>query len=798
MANQIKIPATASNRAVQKMSIPWDDGSGNNLYLNFDPEFVGTQDVIITSDENPKDESRTKNLVFKTSTPGLSSGQQSQATLEIVQTPSVITYELQLQDVTGSGSIDDTNESQVNIPAGGGLVSLVFRVAKYINGKFDSYYQSNITRGITHSDTSAYNWVEFESGNEFSVDSRGTTEGVVRSTGAIQYTWNNGDKLNPVQVSMSVIVQQEANVKTITALSILNSGTLQDVPASGVTSYDPTKYWAGYTIGVTYSYTSGITWGGAGGLNTDEWRLIYTQAPPTSIASLGATPKARSRVDNFEWRVQAIEDSSIQSEKLTMDIYQEANRIQSVGEFSIIENLLPYIFKVCNPQGIDYGDSSYFEIPGGSGSSLISINILLPAAGGYAEPINPDTFLGNSLTVVGWVLLNVTMTSGSVRSSLTNLAIKNNPNYQVEIVLGTMNNFTKVEVDSLGTTPKDKTQVDGGDRAQCSLSIRSKVTQDNLISKVINWGQYQEANHIVSLPSSLVVGIDTSYIQDGGADGSNAKISSNIFNSLQIPPGSIMTSGSTLGAIYGDIEQGDLASKYGLKIYGVFAAGQPPYEFVGDNPTQFDLSVLGKSGDYVDFITGFSNLGTTEKSRTSFDGLVVYVEAINIHTRLTDSAHSNAFALYQAANVKYENRIMFVPLSGPVVSTISDLANMMNSGNYSPSSGILSYQVPNEQVSQLEEYFAIWKFTAYTSKAYSNASQGYSQGTELEGYDIGELQGGRLTMADWQDATGYEIDNPNEYGYVKFIWYYGTKTTVDIDITNRGGNKGIFRYTIPR
>lgn len=806
MANQIKLPATASTRAVQKMTIPWDDGSGNNLYLNFDPEFVGTQDVIITSDENPKDESRTKNLVFKTSTPGLSSGQQSQATLEIVQTPSVITYELQLQDVTGSGSIDDTNESQVNIPAGGGLVSLVFRVAKYINGKFDSYYQSNITRGIIHSDTSAYNWVKFERGNEFSVDSRGITEGVVRSTGAIQYTWNNGDKLNPIQVSMSVIVQQEANVKTITALSILNSGTLQDVPASGVTSYDPTKYWAGYTIGVTYSYTSGVTWEGAGGLNTDEWRLIYTQAPPTSIASLGATPKARSRVDNFEWRVQAIGNTSIQSEKLTMDIYQEANYVSKVGSFYILQTLLPYLFKVCNKTGIDYGDPTYFSLEEGDDfNNTWNAMILLPASGGYAEVIPPSTFLGNSMPVEGWGIRDITMTSGSTISKLTNLDLKNEPDYQVKMVPGSIQNFNTLNVDSLGSTVKDQSLAAGqGEEEKAfsmyTLNIQNKVTDETLTSKDCLFAQFQEANHIVKLPSTgFAVAIDPSYIRDGGADGSNSTINANCLNTIQIPPGSVLTSGSTLGAVYGDVELGMLVNKYGLELYGEFGGGQPSYEFAGlnNNPTRFNFGQLTSNvGNlYVDFVKGFSNLGTVETPRTSYDTLVVTMKATNPHTGEEDVKTGTPIKLYQAANVKYENKVMFVPLEGAVPSTINDLTKMMDSGNYVPSSGLLSYQVPHISGSQLEEYFAIWKFTAYTSKAYSNASQGYSQGTELEGYDIGELAGGGLAMCDWQDAT-YEIDDPNEYGYVKFIWYSGDKTTVSVNITNRGGAEGIFRYTI--
>ena len=809
MANQIKIPATASNRAVQKMTIPWDDGSGNNLYLNFDPEFVGTQDVIITSDENPKDESRTKNLVFKTSTPGLSSGKQSQATLEIVQTPSVITYELQLQSVTGSGSIDDNNKSQVNVPAGGGSVSLVFRVAKYINGKFDSYYQSNITRGVIHSDTSAYDWVKFESGNEFSVDSRGTTEGEARSTGAIKYTWNNGDKLNPVQASMNVIVQQEANVKTLTALRVQGQGTLSDVPARGDTAYDPLKYWKGYTIMGTYSYTSGISWEGTGGLNTDEWRLIYTQAPPTSIASLGATPKARSRVDNFEWRVQSIENPSVQSQKLTMEIYQEANSIYSIQEFEIHPNLYKIPVVIKNSSEVNQNDTYYEASKDPEGD--YNIKAMIPAGGGTANWVLEDTEYpldGTRLAgALVFTLNKYTMTSGaSVTTPITNLDLDNNSAYNaVGVFKGNRHGSipTSWSKSNRGTTPGDENVVQKSFKAG-QLLFYTRDLDKNILSTnpSFNYTIVQEANYIVDMPNiNLTSLIDSSYLEVGSAAGGSTYINDNPFNGLGIPAGSTFTSGSkTTSATYVDMTGiWEAIGKYGVKLIAEFTAAQAPYTFADGSTDEFDLTEAFRGKPYnssVEFIKGFKNLGTTVTQVSNVTAIRFRMEATDTHSGTSTELTSTSYAIQQAANNKYENKVMFVPLEGAVPSTINDLTKMMDSGNYVPSSGLLSYQVPHISGSQLEEYFAIWKFTAYTSKAYSNASQGYSQGTELEGYDIGELAGGGLPMCDWQDAT-YEIDNnPNEYGYVKFIWYSGDKTTVDINITNRGGATGIFRYTI--
>lgn len=736
MANQIKIPATASNRAVQKMSIPWDDGSGNNLYLNFDPEFVGTQDVIITSDENPKDESRTKNLVFKTSTPGLSSGQQSQATLEIVQTPSVITYELQLQDVTGSGSIDDTNKSQVNIPAGGGLVSLVFRVAKYINGKFDSYYQSNITRGITHSDTSAYNWVKFEDGNEFSVDSRGTTEGEARSTGAIQYTWNNGDKLNPVQVSMSVIVQQEANVKTITALSILNRGTLQDVPASGVTSYDPTKYWSGYTIGVTYSYTSGLSSSGSGGLNTDEWRLIYTQAPPTSIASLGATPKARSMVDNFEWRVQAIGNTSIQSEKLTMDIYQEANSIAQVNEFSIFSPLYPLMVSLEDSTGKNITDSTYWDLISQT-SPKYEIIAKIPASGGAARITKTETIITSDLGInqVLFIVSKFTMTSGTQLSrSLTNITLENNPAYNLVGILtpeytGPVVNWP---ASNLGINPvpnkilqnptwfysfKFATRDLSDDIPGPDLKIYATITQ--------------EANYIIDMPNiNLTSFIDSSYLEVGSAAGGSTYINDNPFNSLGIPAGSTFTSGSkTTSATYVDMNGiWEAIGKYGVKLIAEFTAAQAPYTFADGSTDEFDLTEAFRDKSYgtsVEFIKGFKNLGTTVKSQSNVTAIRFRMEATDTHSGTFTELTSTSYAIQQAANNKYADKIVMV-LEGTGMNnfrttSLEDLQETVASDDFTPSISQLEYRIPDGN-NELYVYFDAWQCDLYSSGAIDNAA----------------------------------------------------------------------------
>lgn len=67
-----------------RISIPWNDHSGNNLYLDLDPE-LGQEEVVIkvSSDVNNTDLERRKDLVFKGTVPVI--GQQSIATMYVAQ-----------------------------------------------------------------------------------------------------------------------------------------------------------------------------------------------------------------------------------------------------------------------------------------------------------------------------------------------------------------------------------------------------------------------------------------------------------------------------------------------------------------------------------------------------------------------------------------------------------------------------------------------------------------------------------------------------------------------------------------
>lgn len=65
-----------------KLTIPWDDGSGDNMYIEFTGQ-PGNTELPITSDVNESGYERRKTLVFKTTNTG--NTLPSEAYLTIVQ-----------------------------------------------------------------------------------------------------------------------------------------------------------------------------------------------------------------------------------------------------------------------------------------------------------------------------------------------------------------------------------------------------------------------------------------------------------------------------------------------------------------------------------------------------------------------------------------------------------------------------------------------------------------------------------------------------------------------------------------
>jgi hypothetical protein len=67
-----------------KITIPWNDGSGDSFYIDY-TGIEGSSESLITSDTNLTGVERRKTLVFRTTTANVSTAQQAEAYLTVVQ-----------------------------------------------------------------------------------------------------------------------------------------------------------------------------------------------------------------------------------------------------------------------------------------------------------------------------------------------------------------------------------------------------------------------------------------------------------------------------------------------------------------------------------------------------------------------------------------------------------------------------------------------------------------------------------------------------------------------------------------
>lgn len=67
-----------------KITIPWDDGSGDSFYIDY-TGIERSSESLITSDTNLTGVERRKTLVFRTITANVGTAQQAEAYLTVVQ-----------------------------------------------------------------------------------------------------------------------------------------------------------------------------------------------------------------------------------------------------------------------------------------------------------------------------------------------------------------------------------------------------------------------------------------------------------------------------------------------------------------------------------------------------------------------------------------------------------------------------------------------------------------------------------------------------------------------------------------
>lgn len=223
-----------------KISIPWEDGTNNNIYAYIKPD-TSSQVVYLGSDANLNEQSRTKTLVFRTTAPGLTIGEQSQAMLDITQLEASYSYEVYIL------TINPSEFTEFN--ASGGTVEIGTYVDIFINGKYSG--SRKVDNPVYEPVSSGSNWVSFlpseVKGNTIvKAANTGTTVTLERSV-TIRATTTYG--------SADITFKQQANVQSLNSLEIRTSlipldGTLSEMPADGDITIIAVAY-------ASYNYTSG-------------------------------------------------------------------------------------------------------------------------------------------------------------------------------------------------------------------------------------------------------------------------------------------------------------------------------------------------------------------------------------------------------------------------------------------------------------------------------------------------------------------------------------------------------------
>lgn len=223
-----------------KISIPWEDGTNNNIYAYIKPD-TSSQVVYLGSDANLNEQSRTKTLVFRTTAPGLTIGEQSQAILDITQLEASYSYEVYIL------TIKPSEFTEFN--ASGGTVEISTYVDIFINGKYSS--SRKVDNPVYEPVSSGSDWISFlpseVKGNTIVKAANTVCTVTLKRSVTIRATTTYG--------SADITFKQQANVQSLNSLKIRTTlfpldGTLSEMPADGDTTIIAVAY-------ASYNYTSG-------------------------------------------------------------------------------------------------------------------------------------------------------------------------------------------------------------------------------------------------------------------------------------------------------------------------------------------------------------------------------------------------------------------------------------------------------------------------------------------------------------------------------------------------------------
>lgn len=270
-----------------KHTLPWKTGTTGNIYIYTNPK---SNTVYIGSDENQELTERSQVIRFRTTTPGVTTGAQAVAELNVIQSEAVYSYELVV------------NVPTQNFFASGGTTQVSSTLKTYRNDVLISTGAVNPTfklhggdegKGITVSSTGLVTAAD-----------RGTTVGDER---VVHIQASTKDTYTKEEVQVSFQVTQQAN--QISYDNPVVSLTVPLVPAKG-----------GSVSSGTVSYTQKVkyTSGASQSLNSGG-QVTYSSS--VSGSNLGTTEKSQTKLGTLTATVSM----NGKRGSATKEVFQQAN-----------------------------------------------------------------------------------------------------------------------------------------------------------------------------------------------------------------------------------------------------------------------------------------------------------------------------------------------------------------------------------------------------------------------------------------------------------------------------------------
>ena len=270
-----------------KHTLPWKTGTTGNIYIYTNPR---SNTVYIGSDENQELTERSQVIRFRTTTPGVTTGAQAVAELNVIQSEAVYSYELVV------------NVPTQNFFASGGTTQVSSTLKTYRNDVLISTGAVNPTfklhggdegKGITVSSTGLVTAAD-----------RGTTVGDER---VVHIQASTKDTYTKEEVQVSFQVTQQAN--QISYENPVVSLTVPLVPAKG-----------GSVGSGTVSYTQKVKYtSGASQSLSSGGQVTYSSA--VSGSNLGTTEKSQTKLGTLTATVSM----NGKSGSATKEVFQQAN-----------------------------------------------------------------------------------------------------------------------------------------------------------------------------------------------------------------------------------------------------------------------------------------------------------------------------------------------------------------------------------------------------------------------------------------------------------------------------------------